>query len=748
MMFLDMRTIIFLNMMTTTVCLLVILLLWQQSHKRFSGTGLFVFDFALLAAAFFLIGLRGTIPDWASVVLGNTLLLTGQILGYMALLVFTRQKGTKIHNYVLLAVFVVVHSYFTFVQPNLAYRVLNISMALVIVWFQCLWLMLYRVGPRMRPLTRNVGIVFGLLCLVYIIRIGHVLIVTNYRTDFMQSGIFDALMVAFIQLLFILLTVGLVLMFNQRLLTDIMAQEEKFSRAFHSSPYAIIINRASDEKVLDVNESFLNISGYSITEVQGKKIADLHLWAREEEHALAGKEILQNSTLRNREFLFRKKSGEIITGLFSADIITISEEICVLSSINDITDRLKAERARAANENLLNKVFNLLPVGLWFADGQGKLLRGNPAGIKIWGAEHHVSMEEYGVFKARRYPSGKEIAPDDWALAHTIRERVTVIDELLEIDAFDGSKKIILNYTTPVLDEGGRMMGAVVVNQDITAQKRAEEEIARLNEQLEQKVAEQTGELRNSQLALLNLVDDLNATTRDINQVNQTLTATNKELEAFSYSVSHDLRAPLRGIDGFSQALLEDCQDKLDATGKNYLERIRTGTQRMGLLIDDMLKLSRITRTEFKRESVDLSAMVQDILLTVRQNNPARDVQANIQKDIIMEGDRYLLEIALTNLLENAWKFTGKTENARIEFGTELTDGKSVMFIRDNGVGFDMAYVDKLFGAFQRLHSTAEFPGTGIGLATVQRIIHRHGGQIWAAGEIGRGAVFFFTLPA
>jgi PAS domain S-box-containing protein len=666
----------------------------------------------------------------------------------MALLVFTRQKGTKIHNYVLLAVFVVVHSYFTFVQPNLAYRVLNISMALVIVWFQCLWLMLYRVGPRMRPLTRNVGIVFGLLCLVYIIRIGHVLIVTNYRTDFMQSGIFDALMVAFIQLLFILLTVGLVLMFNQRLLTDIMAQEEKFSRAFHSSPYAIIINRASDEKVLDVNESFLNISGYSITEVQGKKIADLHLWAREEEHALAGKEILQNSTLRNREFLFRKKSGEIITGLFSADIITISEEICVLSSINDITDRLKAERARAANENLLNKVFNLLPVGLWFADGQGKLLRGNPAGIKIWGAEHHVSMEEYGVFKARRYPSGKEIAPDDWALAHTIRERVTVIDELLEIDAFDGSKKIILNYTTPVLDEGGRMMGAVVVNQDITAQKRAEEEIARLNEQLEQKVAEQTGELRNSQLALLNLVDDLNATTRDINQVNQTLTATNKELEAFSYSVSHDLRAPLRGIDGFSQALLEDCQDKLDATGKNYLERIRTGTQRMGLLIDDMLKLSRITRTEFKRESVDLSAMVQDILLTVRQNNPARDVQANIQKDIIMEGDRYLLEIALTNLLENAWKFTGKTENARIEFGTELTDGKSVMFIRDNGVGFDMAYVDKLFGAFQRLHSTAEFPGTGIGLATVQRIIHRHGGQIWAAGEIGRGAVFFFTLPA
>jgi PAS domain S-box-containing protein len=223
--------------------------------------------------------------------------------------------------------------------------------------------------------------------------------------------------------------------------------------------------------------------------------------------------------------------------------------------------------------------------------------------------------------------------------------------------------------------------------------------------------------------------------------------AANKELEAFSYSVSHDLRAPLRGMDGFSHALLEDYSDKLDATGKNYLERIRTGAQRMGLLIDDMLKLSRVSRAEFRRESIDLSKMVQAILLTVRQNNPARDVKVSIQKDIIIEGDRRLLEIALTNLIDNAWKFTGKTKNARIEFGTLLTDGKPVMFIRDNGAGFDMTYVDKLFGAFQRLHTTAEFPGTGIGLATVQRVIHRHGGQVWVEGEVGKGATFFFTIP-
>jgi light-regulated signal transduction histidine kinase (bacteriophytochrome) len=226
------------------------------------------------------------------------------------------------------------------------------------------------------------------------------------------------------------------------------------------------------------------------------------------------------------------------------------------------------------------------------------------------------------------------------------------------------------------------------------------------------------------------------------------LSAANKELEAFSYSVSHDLRAPLRSIDGFSQALLEEYQGKLDETGKTYLERVRKATQRMGLLIDDMLKLSRITQAEMKGVTVDLSALIREIAEAHQKSNPDRAVNVTVHEGIMVQGDPYLIKIAMENLVGNAWKFTGKEAHPRIEFGTAVGDGETACFIRDNGAGFDMAYVGKLFGAFQRLHTIDEFPGTGIGLATVQRIIHRHGGQIRAEGEVGKGATFYFTLPS
>lgn len=253
---------------------------------------------------------------------------------------------------------------------------------------------------------------------------------------------------------------------------------------------------------------------------------------------------------------------------------------------------------------------------------------------------------------------------------------------------------------------------------DITERKLVEEQLLNLNADLEQRVVERTKQLEVS----------------------------NQEMEAFAYSVSHDLRSPLRAVDGYSQILLEDYATMLDKDGLDCLERIRSGVQRMASLIDDLLHLSRLSRAEMKITRVNLSEMVQSIADELKEAQPQRDMVFVIEPDVIVQADPGLIRIALENLLQNAGKFTGKQENARIEFGTERLSGEQVIFIRDNGAGFDMAYISKLFGVFQRLHSAQEFQGIGIGLATVQRIVRRHAGRIWAEGAVNQGATFYFTL--
>jgi signal transduction histidine kinase len=239
-------------------------------------------------------------------------------------------------------------------------------------------------------------------------------------------------------------------------------------------------------------------------------------------------------------------------------------------------------------------------------------------------------------------------------------------------------------------------------------------------------------------------------TGRDLEDANRELEATNRELEAFSYSVSHDLRAPLRSIDGFSQIMLEDYAEELDEEGKDYLGRVRAASQRMGRLIDDLLGLSRVTRGNMERKRVNLGSLATEVAEELREAKPERKVEFSAQKELEVWGDPKLLRVALVNLIGNAWKFTEKEPEARIEFGRDedlsWRGRVPVYYVRDNGAGFEMAYAAKLFGAFQRLHGEDEFEGTGIGLATVQRVVHRHGGRIWAESQAGHGATFYFTL--
>jgi PAS domain S-box-containing protein len=276
----------------------------------------------------------------------------------------------------------------------------------------------------------------------------------------------------------------------------------------------------------------------------------------------------------------------------------------------------------------------------------------------------------------------------------------------------DGSEFPVEISLSPMSTPDGVLVIGVV--RDVTEHRHVEEQVRALNETLARQIAE--------------------------------LAAVNKELEAFSYSVSHDLRAPLRSIDGFSQALLEEYAEQLDDTAADYLRRIRAATQRMGELIDDLLDLSRVTRREMRHEDVDLSALATAVIGDLAKAQPRRDVEVQIAAGLVGRGDAHLLRVLLENLLGNAWKFTGRQTPAWIEFGARREDDRLVYYVRDNGVGFDMAYAHKLFGAFQRLRAATEFPGTGIGLATVERIVHRHGGRVWAHSEVGQGAMFSFTL--
>jgi signal transduction histidine kinase len=237
--------------------------------------------------------------------------------------------------------------------------------------------------------------------------------------------------------------------------------------------------------------------------------------------------------------------------------------------------------------------------------------------------------------------------------------------------------------------------------------------------------------------------------TAEVNRRNTELEVLNKELEAFSYSVAHDLRSPLITIDGFAQVLVENTKEMLDEPNRNHLERISTAVRRAHRLINDLLALSKIIRAPFQIATVDLSRLVRDITVTLAEGAPTRVVEFAVTEGVVVQGDPGLLRIALENLLSNAWKFASRRERTRIEFGSAIDrTGRNVYFVRDNGAGFDPRYAAKLFSPFQRLHSQVEFPGTGVGLATVQRIVHRHGGEIWAESAVDCGAAFYFTLPS
>jgi signal transduction histidine kinase len=378
-------------------------------------------------------------------------------------------------------------------------------------------------------------------------------------------------------------------------------------------------------------------------------------------------------------------------------------------------ERKRAEEASIQSISLLKATLESTADGILVVDRAGRIIDFNERFLELWHIPGNVIVAQDDDM-ALAYVLDQLKNPDEFIAK--VRELYgQPEEESLDVLYFkDG--RVFERYSRPQR-VGNQVNGRVWSFRDITERKQAEAEIRKLNQELEQRVTERTAQLE----------------------------AVNKELEAFAYSVSHDLRAPLRGIDGFSQILLEEYQDRIDEQGKDYLQRVRSAAQRMAQLIDDMLNLSRVSRGEINIQQVNLSAMAREIADDLHGTQPERQVEFIIQEGIEVRGDGRLLRIVLGNLIGNAWKFTSNHPTARIEFGMQQQKEPPVYFVRDDGAGFDMKYAQKLFGAFQRLHATAEFPGTGVGLATAQRIIHRHGGDVWAEGDVEKGATFYFTIP-
>ncbi|MEO8608403.1 MAG: PAS domain S-box protein, partial [Chloroflexota bacterium] len=405
------------------------------------------------------------------------------------------------------------------------------------------------------------------------------------------------------------------------------------------------------------------------------------------------------------------------SAIFWENISLIEELKHYSNELHDYSEELEGRvevrtQELEKSQNQYRRIVDTAQEGIWVTDAQYKTSFVNIRMAEMLG----YTIEEMMVIPPLQIVDQEFFA---FSLANRERRQQGIKEQYeIKLRHKDGSTIWALISTTPLTDNAGLYIGALGMLADITSRKEAEKQILELNQELEQRVIERTAQLQTA----------------------------NKELEAFSYSVSHDLRAPLRSIDGFSLALLEDCSNQLNGEGKSYLQRVRAAAQRMAELIDDMLKLSQITRAELKREPVDLKKLSEAIADDLLKSQPERNVNFDFQDNLMTTGDPYLLRIALENLLGNAWKFTSKKPQARIEVGTLADNTECVYFVRDDGPGFDMTYADKLFGAFQRLHGATEFEGTGIGLATVQRIIHRHGGRIWAEAVVGQGATFYFTL--
>lgn len=478
-------------------------------------------------------------------------------------------------------------------------------------------------------------------------------------------------------------------------------------------PMAVFVADAS-LNLIQYNRYFCELTGYH-RGIEGKKISmflhDNDCFMRLCEEAV------RSNDMKAGECWFRTKKNKIVPvnvhlSYNESQSNRLKYFLCFLQNIQR---RKEAEESLRRSERSLSEAQRIAHLGNWELDLVNNDLRWSDEIFRIFGLKPQEFGATYEAFLRAVHPDDRKNV--DRSFKSALKNGVPY-DIVHRIVRPDGEIRFVHEKAEDITDENGRVVRSVGTVQDITQRIQIEKKVKKLNEKLERGVRQRTAELE----------------------------ATNRELEAFSYSVSHDLRAPLRTIKGYTQVLRDDFLSRLGSEERGYLDTILTTTIRMEQLIEALLKLSRVTRGEMTRVSLDLGVLAEMVALELKRSDPRRRVKFDIKKGLKIRGDLRLMKVALENLIGNAWKFSAGRRITRIEVGMKVDRGEQVFFVKDNGVGFSMKYADKLFTPFQRLHKTDEYKGTGIGLATVKRIIDRHGGTIWVTSQVKKGTTFYFTL--